>query len=850
MTANDSAPTSDCVPDAAVLLSAQPASAGERRLALGVVLASGVLFLFALPFATRPLPRVWAFIPIYQSALIVIDLITAALLFSQVRVSRSRALTLLASGYVFTAAIAIAHALTFPDLFTAGGLLGAGPQSTAWIYMFWHGGFPLVVIAYARRKRDGNDGGARPGNHNFHTWGYSLVALAAAVALTLLATAGEPALPAIMRDNHYTPVMILVVGAVWALSALALAVLWRSKPHSVLDTWLMVVMCAWLFDVALSAAFNAGRFDLGFYAGRVYGLMAASLVLIVLLLHQGRLYARLVDVHAAERRRSLDLEQLGNKIASANGELADVNARLLDASRLKSEFLSNMSHELRQPLNSIMGFSELLGKGMVGELTEKQHVFVGHILQSGQHLLALINDVLDLSKIEAGKVEAVFEPMDLDAALTESLSLIGDQARGKRIRLSQSLHGRLGAANVDRRRFKQILINLLSNAVKFTREGGQVMLATAWVDTARAASAMPGFEHGMRVPLTDVEGSRFLEISVFDSGIGISPQEMGDLFQPFSQINNALTRRLEGTGLGLAMVLRLTQLHGGALAVTSEAGKGSCFTVWIPGRDANAPQADTTPLPAVPPSRQACALIVEDDAGAAALMQAQLEAAGFRVRRVASAEAALELVGEFVPDVITLDILLPGMDGWEFLARLRSTPSWDSVPVVVVSLVADKRKGFALGAAMVLQKPISHDALTRGLDRLNLKPNDNRELTVLVIDDDPIAVEVLATYLHRRHYFVLRALGGQEGIALARRFLPDLIALDLEMPDVSGFDVVEALKGDGATAQIPILVVTAKELNRDDREQLNGHIHEIVGKADFTQDRFVGEVQRALARPA
>ena len=231
-------------------------------------------------------------------------------------------------------------------------------------------------------------------------------------------------------------------------------------------------------------------------------------------------------------------------------------------------------------------------------------------------------------------------------------------------------------------------------------------------------------------------------------------------------------------------------------------------------------------------------------------MQAQLEANGFIVRRVVSAEAALAIVDQCTPALITLDILLPGMDGWEFLARLKETTSWEGVPVVVVSVVADQGTGFSLGAALVLQKPIGRDALTKGLERLGLTSNGEREVTVLVIDDDAGAVELLAGQLHQRRYTVLRALGGREGIELARRFRPDLIALDLEMPDVNGFDVVEALKDDSSTAQIPIVVVTAKDLTSQDREKLNGHILDIVGKAEFNHGRFMGEVQRALSKPA
>ncbi len=289
-----------------VFLSILPAGRDERRVALAVVLASALAFLATAPFAKLPLAPVPAFIPIYESALVINDLITAVFLFGQFYISRSRALLLLACGYLFTACTAVPHALTFPGLFAPTGLLGAGPQSTAWLYMFWHAGFPLLVIAYALWP----DEARRRGHAGIAILASVAAILVAACGLTLLATAGHDALPAIMRGDNTTPALIVVVSGVWGLSLLALLVLSRRRPHSVLDLWLMVVMVAWLFDIALSAVLNAGRFDLGFYAGRIYGLMATSFVLVVLLLENSRLYARLIEAYARDRRKAAELERL------------------------------------------------------------------------------------------------------------------------------------------------------------------------------------------------------------------------------------------------------------------------------------------------------------------------------------------------------------------------------------------------------------------------------------------------------------------------------------------------------------------------------------------------------------
>jgi PAS domain S-box-containing protein len=288
-----------------LFLSTMTAERRDRRLALTAVIISVTIFAIAAPLARLPLPRVPGFIPAYESALIISDLITAIFLFAQLAILRVRGVLVLASGYLFTALIAFAHMLTFPGAFAAAGLLGAGPQSTAWLYMFWHAAFPIAVIAYALTKEDGL-GAARSGASHRHVVPLSVAgAVATVVALTLLATAGQSLLPSIMRGDSYTPAMIFIVSTVWALSAGALLALWLRRPHTVLDLWLMVVMCAWLCDIALSAVLNDGRFDLGFYAGRIYGLLAATFVLLVLLVETGALYAQLARWFAAERRGHL-----------------------------------------------------------------------------------------------------------------------------------------------------------------------------------------------------------------------------------------------------------------------------------------------------------------------------------------------------------------------------------------------------------------------------------------------------------------------------------------------------------------------------------------------------------------
>ncbi|HEY5490953.1 MAG TPA: response regulator, partial [Gemmatimonadaceae bacterium] len=531
--------------------------------------------------------------------------------------------------------------------------------------------------------------------------------------------------------------------------------------------------------------------------------------------------------------------------------LQQKNIELEDASRLKSAFLANMSHELRTPLNAIIGFSEVLRDGLVGEMPEQQRAFIGDIFGSGTHLLSLINDILDLSKVEAGKMMLDLEAMPVASLFANSLSIIREKAAARRIRLDLEVAEELGSIQVDVRKVKQIVYNLLSNAVKFAAEGGRVTLRTILVPRADVGQ-LSGSWPGRSLPLAESEFASFLKFSVTDNGIGVSREGLEHLFQPFSQIDSGLARRYEGTGLGLAMVKLLVELHGGTVAVESAVGEGSRFTVWLPQRTVAEGRHAWTKTPSghrtVPTLGVRTALVVEDDYRSAELIRVQLEAEGLTVQVVTSAEDALAIVENQPLSLITLDIMLPGMDGWEFLANIRNRPACHNIPVVICSIVADRNKGFALGAAAVLQKPITRQALYETLAELGLVPlQPGQTLRVLVADDDPKAVELIAVRVLGLGGTVLRAYGGREAIEAARLHLPDLIVLDLLMPEVNGFDVMEALQGHRDTAAIPVLIVTAKQITSEDRAQLSGHVATILEKGNFDADRFVDEVRRAMA---
>ncbi len=522
--------------------------------------------------------------------------------------------------------------------------------------------------------------------------------------------------------------------------------------------------------------------------------------------------------------------------------LTELRMAAEEATRFKSEFLASMSHELRTPLNAIIGFSEVLKDGMVGELGEKQKEYIGDIFESGLHLLSLINDVLDLSKIEAGKMVLEDEPTEVSMLLGNCLSIVKERAMAHRISLRSDLSDDLGVAWIDPRKCKQIVYNLLSNAVKFTPEGGTVTLSAGIIPRSEAKILAENMTKVCR-GFEEIDSESILQISVKDTGIGIPEDEMARLFQPFVQIDSSLSKQFEGTGLGLALVKKLAILHGGSAGLESRVGEGSTFTVWLPHvRRANGEDSSRE----TETMMGGTVLLVEDDNRAADLMRLQLEMNGCAVMRASSAEAAFSLLGESLPDLVVLDLLLPGMDGWEFLSRLKSEPGLSKIPVVISSIVAENARGIALGASVVLQKPVTMGDLSGALSHLGLPGHSG--LTILVVDDDPKALEIASSSLEQEGFSVMRAHGGSEAIGIAREHLPDLVVLDLMMPEMSGFEVAEKLKEDERTAKLPIMVLTAKDLSEEERRVLDGQVRKIMEKSKFDRAGFLREVKRAMGR--
>jgi PAS domain S-box-containing protein len=535
--------------------------------------------------------------------------------------------------------------------------------------------------------------------------------------------------------------------------------------------------------------------------------------------------------------------------------LLETNLELEHASKMKSEFLATMSHELRTPLNAIIGFSEALKDELVGPMSDSQREYTGDIYTSGQHLLSLINDILDLSKVEAGMMTLEIEPSDLSELLSSSLSIVKETAMSQRVRLDLHMADGIGLLELDQRKTKQIVYNLLSNAVKFSGHDG-VVTVSAQIVPRSAVGVLSGVRPVQSFSLAKSEFKDFIQLTIEDTGIGISVLDMSKLFQAFSQIDSSLSRRFEGTGLGLAMVKQLAELHGGTVAVASVEGAGSCFAVWLPIRGTHSETGRLTvevePLKTVERLTGGTALVVEDNPHAAELLRLLLEVEGFHVLWAASAEEALRISPQQPLDLITIDLDLPGINGWEFLLRIREMENLARVPVVIIATQIDTNMALASGAAAVLQKPISRSELNASLDRLGLHSGKFATRQVLIIDDDPKAVELIASYLPISEFTVVRAYGGAEGIALALRLLPELIILDLMMPDISGFDVVAALQQNHSTESIPIMIVTAKYVTLEDRGELESYspmVVDIVEKTSFDRYEIIAGVRRALRQP-
>ncbi|MDB5802723.1 MAG: hypothetical protein JWN73_45 [Betaproteobacteria bacterium] len=506
-----------------IFLSTTPARQRDRRLALSVGLISALLFFFAAPFAKQPLGQVWAFLPIYQSALVINDLITATVLFGQFAILRSTSLLMLACGYLFCALMAIFHALSFPGLFSPHGLLGSGPQTTAWLYFIWHGIFPLSVIAYALLR--GKPSAAQASGNATTASAFAIATTLCAVAVIVFAvTAGHDRLPAIMSGNSDLSGKLFVAAATWMLCLVALVLLLRSGRQTVLDLWLAVVMCTWTLDIALAAVLNGGRFDFGWYAGRIYGLAAGSFVLFVLLLENGVLFARLVQAYKS---------------------LGEVNREL-------EAFSYSVSHDLRSPLRAIDGYARMLEEDYAGKIDPEGERLLMVVREEAVRMGRLIDGLLKYSKL--GRQSITAGEIDSDRMVDEIFATLSQEFDTTRVAFVRKP---LARATGDSVLLRQVWANLLGNAVKYSGK-----------------RESPYIEVG-----SYTEGAN----SIFygkDNGAGFDMKYSSKLFGVFQRMHEE--EEFTGTGVGLAIVQKVVMRHGGAVWAEAAVDAGATFYFSLP----------------------------------------------------------------------------------------------------------------------------------------------------------------------------------------------------------------------------------------------------------------------------
>jgi signal transduction histidine kinase/DNA-binding response OmpR family regulator len=534
------------------------------------------------------------------------------------------------------------------------------------------------------------------------------------------------------------------------------------------------------------------------------------------------------DLRTRTGQMEAEIYQRATEVQEANRRLEATNVALIKAkeeaergSNFKDQFLSTMSHELRTPLNAVLGFSDLLADERFGPLNERQKRYIAHIHTGGKHLLSLINDILDLSKIEAGRMELANENLAVDAIFSEVLSVMRPLGDRKSHTLTQRVQSAM-VVRADATRLRQVLMNLLGNAIKFTPEGGFIELNAF-----------------------NVRGD--VRIEVRDSGPGIPPEEQKRIFEAFYRLRESGTHT-EGTGLGLAITHRLVELHGGELTLESELGHGSCFYFTLPAahglRDlvpSKTPQFSGVPrLPRV--------LVIEDDKAAAQLIHAQLSSTGYDVLICHEPQKALEHAIQFQPGAITLDIVMKPKNGWEVLTQLKRDARTANIPILVVSILDQPGMGALLGADEYLVKPVDKSALLAALARrINVNPAPGRVRPALVVEDDVSTREFITEMLTSQGRVVVTASDGAQARAQINLHLPEFVILDLGLPDISGLELLAEWRSHPRTAELPVFVLTGKDVTREDQEYLRRHAESLFHKRHSWHDALARELNRVLS---
>jgi signal transduction histidine kinase/CheY-like chemotaxis protein len=557
--------------------------------------------------------------------------------------------------------------------------------------------------------------------------------------------------------------------------------------------------------------------------GMVLGLLGWAFIARSLVIRRKREAEELREqMFAQEHKARLELE-------AKNAELAEARVAADKANTAKSAFLANMSHELRTPMNAIIGYSEMLQEE-AEDLGQKNFIpDLKKIHGAGKHLLGLINDILDLSKVEAGKMTLFLEEFDVAKLVSEVAATVHPLVAKNSNKLQVSCPADIGLMRADVTKVRQTLFNLLSNASKFT-ERGTITLGV----TRSAPNSQPST----------------LNFTVTDTGIGMTPEQISGLFGAFQQADASTTRKFGGTGLGLAISRKFCRLMGGDITVISEPGKGSTFTVVLPVRVPETPQPTDSDVITLQRQQQTntsgpIVLVIDDDPTVRELMQRSLTKDGYRVAVAADGRSGLEMARQLHPAVITLDVMMPSMDGWSVLTALKADSVTADIPVVMLTVVDDKNMGFALGAADYFTKPIDWRRLSTVLHKYR-KPAVAQ--TVLIVEDDERTREMLRRTLQKEGWQIREAANGRLGLEQLSHGAPGLILLDLMMPEMDGFGFMQALRQRADCRDVPVIVITAKDLTEEDRHRLSGDVARILGKETTSREQLVAEVRQLLAQ--
>ncbi|MBE7472532.1 MAG: hypothetical protein DPW09_07115 [Anaerolineae bacterium] len=527
-------------------------------------------------------------------------------------------------------------------------------------------------------------------------------------------------------------------------------------------------------------------------------------------------------------------------------ELALARDQALEANRAKSVFLANMSHELRTPLNAIIGYSEMLQEELE-DLGQDEFVpDLQKINSAGKHLLALISDILDLSKIEAGRMDLFLESFAVAPVIKDVVTTIQPLIQKNNNTLEVHCAEDVGLMHADLTKVRQIIFNLLSNASKFTERG----TITLMVERRKAQSGAIKVENELHPSAFSPHPSQeWLIFGVSDTGIGMTSEQMENLFQEFTQADASTTRKYGGTGLGLTISRRFCHMMGGEIEVESEPGHGSTFTVWLPAQvlepKVDEPKLEIEYIGGVGPvDGSDLVLVIDDDPVVRDLMQRFLVKEGFRVQLAANGEIGLHLAKELRPAAITLDVMMPGMDGWAVLTALKADPDLADIPVVMLTMVDEKNLGYALGASDYLTKPIERNRL---LTVLNKYRCHQPECPVLLVEDDPLTREMMRRILEKEGWQVVEAGNGRVALEKVAECRPEVILLDLMMPEMDGFQFLAQLRQEFQGLNIPVVVVTAMNLSELERQQLNGSVTQILQKGAYSREELLKQVRDLVA---